>query len=238
MTDARHELSSLSEALIAPANISVSSSTSHLDTKSRISRTVVALCLFNLPRKHGRRVLRVFNSLDLSPLPCVPIHFLPSVGVNNNDIQLALSNYLLTQQGPALIGSSKVCTSVARVCVCDGNVKCHDEGAPLLLSSQAFREKAGTTRRGFQSAPICFHVGCCLLTLTGMCLLVDYYQLCIPSGPGRATVFVRCSEAGLSAQPARCCISHCPTSNEFQRANSLTRLLLPPNHQMKRRPLP
>lgn len=77
----------------------------------------------------------------ICPLPCVSIHFLPSVGVNNNDIQLALCNDLLTQQGPGiewLIKNMQECVSVCVcvcACVCDGNVKCHTEVAALRLLS-------------------------------------------------------------------------------------------------------
>lgn len=104
--------------------------------------------------------------------------------------------------------------------------------------------EGGTARRGSWrgNGADLLPRSCCLLTLPGMCLPVDYYQLFFPAGPGRVTVFVRCSEASVFAQLARCspptCISHCPPSNEYQRIDSLTRLILPPNCQMKRRPLP
>lgn len=156
--------------------------------------------------------------LGFVPSPAwVPIHFLPSVGVNNNDIQLALCNYLLTQQGPALIGSSKTCTCVCVWWECEMS---HWRSSPFApLESNVFGEW-GMAQRVFGGPTelICFHIHCCLLTLTEMCLPVDYYQLFIPSGPGRATMFVRCSEAGVSAQLARYSppprISHCPPSNE------------------------
>lgn len=53
---------------------------------------------------------RVLRSLVLPP----SLHSLPFIRANNNDIQLALCNYLFTQRVLMLIGSSKMCM---RVCV-------------------------------------------------------------------------------------------------------------------------
>lgn len=66
---------------------------------------------------------RVLRSLVLSSA-LLPSTFSPSSGTNNNDIQLAICNYLFTQRGLMLIDSSKMC-----MCVCewDENVKSHSD---------------------------------------------------------------------------------------------------------------
>ena len=155
---------------------------------------------------------------------CPPLHLLPFVSANNNDIQLALSNYLFTQRGRMLVRNTHACTSVC-VCVCVcvcvwwewenltliwNLFTCFSfPMAALLICSRLqclcvfllLREEGwgfsnGTSMgaRTGTAVYLCTHTH----THSHMCLPIDHYQLFLPSGPGKVAVPLRCSEAAIS----------------------------------------
>lgn len=130
-----------------------------------------------------------------------------------------------------------VCVSLCvHACVCNGNVKCHTEVAPLLLLSRVFLETWGgpggflagpQSRSASTFAAVCFH------SLRCVCQLIMTNCSC-----HRLLAEPPCSSAvarlAWCSPPPR--ISHCPASNENQRTDSLAHLILPPNWQNERTP--